>query len=188
MSEVPSNKTTHSVDMQADLLTQFQRSDKLRDIVDASGIEIQRAEDLLSAMITDMLLANAEGVQLDRLGRQVDFPRLDISDDDEYRRLISVRIAALHSKGYPEDILYVASQMMGVPVKYQQTGQLAFTLSWEVTPSSSADWLDRVWEQLDTARHQCAEMVVIETTTGGFRFDSSTRGLDNGKLGLAKHG
>jgi hypothetical protein len=130
-------------------LTQFHGSAALQALLLAVTTEIQRLEDLKFSMITDRLLAVAAGVNLDIIGRIVGFPRLDVSDDDEYRDLLSVQIRANNSDCGAEDVIFVASELVGADVRYQQQGTAHFHLEYELTTASTADWLERVDKMIE---------------------------------------
>lgn len=70
----------------------------------------QEIEDLLWSIITGMLLDNAVGDQLDKLGTLVGQSRIS-SDDDTYRKAIRARVRINISQGTSEDLIYVAKVM-----------------------------------------------------------------------------
>jgi hypothetical protein len=117
----PVKITDHARQAQLRLLTQFYDSPKLNALLESIVIEVQLSEDVIFDVILLRLLDAAEGVNLDIIGRYVGRERLDVSDDDEYRDLLRVQIRANQSDCGAEDVIYVASELVGLPVRYTQT-------------------------------------------------------------------
>ena len=117
----PTKVTDHVARAQARLLTQFRDSEKLNALLEALVIEVQLSEDVIFDVILLRYLDVAEGVNLDIIGRIVGRERLDVSSDAEYRELLRVQIRANQSDCGAEDIIYVASELVGLPVRYTQT-------------------------------------------------------------------
>ncbi len=116
----PTKITDHVREAQLRLLTQFYESPKLNALLEAIVIEVQLSEDVIFEVILERLLDAAEGVNLDIIGKIVGRPRLEVDDDDEYRNLIRVQIRANQSDCGAADIIYVASELTGLPVRYTQ--------------------------------------------------------------------
>lgn len=117
----PTKITDHVAQAQARLLTQFRDSPKLNALLGALVLEVQSSEDVIFDVILLRYLDAAEGVNLDTIGGIVGRERLDVADDDEYRELLRVQIRANQSDCGAEDIIYVASELLGLPVRYTQT-------------------------------------------------------------------
>lgn len=72
----------------------------------------QDIEDTLQAMLAQKFVDNAEGAQLDLIGKLVGQSRLGMVDAD-YRRLVRARISVNRSKGTTEDVITVADLVLG---------------------------------------------------------------------------
>jgi hypothetical protein len=164
-------------------LSQFHGSPKLQGLLEAMSAEVQRLEDLKFSMLTDRLLDAAEGVNLDVIGRIVGFPRLDVSDDDEYRELLGVQIRANNSDCGAEDIIFVASELTGEDVHYWQEGRAHYHLEYVTDTPLTADWLVRVNDMIELVTCSGVSYEMVEgDDPDAFRFDVGP-GFDNGKLG-----
>lgn len=75
---------------------------------------VQRLEDVLYAVLTERDITNAEGIQLDALGKIVGEPR-DGRVDDDYRRFVRARIRTNKSNGLVEDVLVVTRLVLDQP-------------------------------------------------------------------------
>jgi hypothetical protein len=117
----PTKITDHVEQAKARMLTQFRDSPKLNALLEALVIEVQLSEDVIFDVILLRYLDAATGVNLDIIGRIVGRERLDVTDDDEYRELLRVQIRANQTDCGAEDIIYVASELTGLPVRYTQT-------------------------------------------------------------------
>ena len=138
----------------ADLLTQFRDSPKLNALLESIVIEVQLSENVIYDVIMLRLLDAAEGVNLDIIGKIVGRFRLDVSDDDEYRDLLRVQIRANLTDCGAEDIIYVASELVGLPVRYTQCtdhGSYIAHFHLEVVGGQDIEQaqLDRIQELID---------------------------------------
>ncbi len=179
----PTQITDHVARAAETTRSQFHASPKLQALLAALVTEVQRLEDLKFDMITDRLLDNAEGVNLDIIGRYVGFPRLDVSTDAEYRELLRVQIRANNSDCGAEDIIYVASELTGEPVKYTQEGRAHYHLEYITDTPLTAAWLARVNEMIEFVTCSGVSFEMAEgDDPDAIRFDSGP-GFDQGKLG-----
>lgn len=117
----PTKITDHVAQAKANMLTQFRDSPKLNAMLESLVTEVQLSEDVIFDVILLRLLDAATGVNLDIIGKIVGRFRLDVTDDDEYRELLRVQIRANQSDCGAEDVIYVASELVGLPVRYTQT-------------------------------------------------------------------
>jgi hypothetical protein len=167
----------------ATTLGQFHASPKLQALLAATVTEVQRLEDLKFSILLDRLLDAAEGVNLDIIGKIVGFARLDVSDDDEYRELLRVQIRANNSDCGAEDIIYVASELTGVDVKYWQEGRAHFHLEYVPPVPLADDWAARVLDMIELVTCSGVSWEIVEgDDPDAFRYDSGP-GYDQGKLG-----
>lgn len=164
-------------------LGQFKASPKLQALLAALVKEVQRLEDLKFDMITDRLIDAAAGVNLDIIGRIVGLDRLDVSDDDEYRELLKIKIRANNSDCGAEDIIFIASELTGESVKYTQEGRAHYHLEYISETPLDAGWLARINDLLEFVTCSGVSYEMIEgNDPDAFRFDSGP-GFDQGKLG-----
>lgn len=112
-----------------DMLSQFYGDPVHEAIADAISLEDQRFEDVAHKVLTHRMLDNAEGVNLDKLGRIARVSRLGRTDDD-YRRIIQVANAARDSDGGAEQIIWIASQLVNANVMYTNEGEANFVLQY----------------------------------------------------------
>lgn len=185
--------TDHQARALATLLSQWGGAVKLKALLAALIERVQELDDDAWAMIAGRMLATAEGAQLDILGQIVGQRREGLADDD-FRRLIEVRIQANLARGRVTALLQIASTLVGAPVTYRQAGLgfnqfgipdsqnqgAAFRLSWEVDAISE--------DMVRILRRILSEIVplgvgweAVDARPGAFRFDVGD-GFDNGIL------
>lgn len=87
---------------------------RVEQLLGACVAPLQTAEDTLFDMITQRDLEQAEGAQIDQLGKLVGQARGGLSDEN-YRRYITARIAANRSNGTMEDVIRVATLIINDP-------------------------------------------------------------------------
>lgn len=147
----PVDKITNHVRLTLDdLKSQFADSPIIVALTTAIADEVQRFEDVAYDMLTDTRVDNAEGVTLDIIGRLVRVQRLGRNDDD-YRKIVKVAIAANDSDGGAEQIIWIASELVGVPVQYVQQGTAFFELLYESDAPLSDDLKAEAIELIDRA-------------------------------------
>ncbi len=130
--------TDYEQRLRDDMLSQLYGDPVHEAIADAISLEYQRLEDVAHKVLTNRMLDNAEGVQLDVLGRIAMVQRLGRSDDD-YRLIIQVANAAKDSDGGAEQIAWIASQLVSADVRYTQFGEANFGLEYESDAALSDD-------------------------------------------------
>jgi hypothetical protein len=121
--------TDYQQRLRDDMLSQFYGDPVHQAICDVISLEYQRFEDVAHKVLTNRMLDNAEGVQLDVLGKIARVQRLGRGDDD-YRRIIQVANAARDSDGGAEQITWIASQLVNADVMYTNEGEANFTLQY----------------------------------------------------------
>lgn len=114
---LPEPNTRHIEEARALLISQYRGKLFIQGLLDSYIRPLQEVEELLWEVINSRILDDAEGVQLDTLGRLVKEIRRGRSNE-EYRKGIRVKIKVLRSKGRIVDIIDVASisNAPGVPV------------------------------------------------------------------------
>jgi hypothetical protein len=123
-----------------DMLSQFYGDPVHEAISAAIALEYQRFENVAYDVLTKRLLDNSVGDILDQWGSLVRVARLGRSDDD-YRRIIQVAIAANDSDGGAEQITWIASELVGAPVRYIQEGTANLRLEYYSDDTLSDDLL-----------------------------------------------
>lgn len=121
--------TDYQQRLRDDMLSQLYGDPVHQAIADAISLEDQRFEDVAHKVLTNRMLDNAEGVQLDILGKIARVQRLGRSDND-YRKIIQVANAARDSEGGAEDIIWIASQLVNADVRYTNEGEANFVLQY----------------------------------------------------------
>jgi hypothetical protein len=96
--------TDHADQALALLLSQFDESDRLRELLQILCDEIQRLENVAHDVLTKSLIDNAVGKILDEYGPLVLTPRGALTDD-QYRALIRTTGAAHQSDAIPDPII-----------------------------------------------------------------------------------
>jgi hypothetical protein len=161
---------------QDDLLGQFWDSPVIKALAEVLAIEYQRFEDVAYDMLTKRLLDNAVGVILDRIGKIARVNRLGRTDD-EFRAIIQVAIAARDSDGGAEQIIWIASQLVGESVRYIQEGKAYFELHYTTEVALSDALLDEALDLIGRAPSAGVgwRLIYIDTSSGG-TFDVDTFG------------
>ena len=179
----PTQITDHVARAAATTRSQFHGSPKLQALLAALVTEVQRLEDLKFSMLTDRLLDNAEGVNLDVIGRYVGQPRYGESDDVLYRELLRVQIRANNSDCGAEDIIFVASELTGEAVHYWQEGRAHYHLEYTAATPLAAGWIETINEMIEFVTCSGVSFEMVEgDDPDAFRFDSGP-GFDQGTLG-----
>lgn len=96
--------TDHEGDAVDRLVEQYKDKVKTEDLVKAFAKQYQEIEDTLQTLYLQRFLDNAVGIQLDKFGEIVVLGRNGFGDDD-YRRLLKVKIGQNTSKGRLEQII-----------------------------------------------------------------------------------
>jgi len=129
------------------LLSQFDESPNLRALLSLLVKPFQDIENDACALIETALLSNAVGALLDRYGLLVGVPRGGRNDTD-YRRLISVRIAANLASGTIESIISVIAELAGAPVKSSPVYPAAYQLQVFTTSPLTAAQINDIADAL----------------------------------------
>jgi hypothetical protein len=157
--------------------------DRLRKLCEILADEVQLTEDVIFQVLVNSLLENATGVILDEYGNIFDHLRGSLGDDD-YRKALSAVMAAHQSDGTAKEVIYLASTLIGVAVKYQVYPLAHYRLEYEIGTPISADWETRVLQILEIARPAGVSYALVEGSTAGdgaFQFDVGP-GFDQGRF------
>lgn len=107
MASGASKKTDYVVSGLTRFLKQFRDKRKLNALAASYLAEVQKLENAIWEVIEYRMLDNAEGIQLDILGKIVGRGRNDLSDAD-YKLAIRAQIRINRSLGRPSDLIDVA--------------------------------------------------------------------------------
>jgi hypothetical protein len=172
----------------AELLSKFAEAVRLRRLVTVEVTQVQEAEDAGEQLLTDRLLENAEGVQLDIYGKIVGGPaewRGALTDAD-FLKVIEIAISVNQSDGRIEDGeaglggLSIIAALVGVKVRYSQHNPAHYRLEWITATPVSADMLQRINELMPRITVSGVSWSLIEAPVGPFQLDVAN--LDIGKL------
>lgn len=179
---VPVEITDHEERAQAILASQFDDSDRLRALVACLASEVQTFEGVAYDCITEQMIDNAVGVQLDRWGQILGLPRTS-TDDDDYRDRLKIEILVLRSKGGSAELQEIIARLVGEPVQYIQNGEAHLVLQYERATSTPAATIAAIDDALERAAPSGVAWDVTEGSDGdAFRFDTGP-GFDDGRLG-----
>lgn len=176
----------HAAEAEDELLVQFRQPNAIG-LVRGLAAPVQTVENHVRDLRTGRLLDDAEGAQLDQLGRIVGCQRGDLEDGD-YRRFIGAQILANICEGNPDALIRIYEIVTGdqtddEPVVYRQLLGPAFQLT-AIRDEPLADSVrDRVVALMRSVKPGGVGMDLIEGGSGSstFRFDSGP-GLGTGKL------
>ncbi len=177
--------TDYQQRLRDDMLSQLYGDPVHEAIADACSLEYQRFEDVAHKVLTNRMLDNAEGVQLDILGKIARVQRLSRTDDD-YRKIIQVANAARDSDGGAEQIIWIATQLVGADVMYTQEGTANFTLQYVSDDSLSELLQAETIELIGRAVSAGVQWRLIaggETNTGQFDVDRFGAGRFGTRIG-----
>jgi len=102
--------------------------------------------------------------------------------DDDYRKVIQVRMDANLSDGEINTILRIAATLFGAVINYTQAGRATYLLTWENTPLTDPEYAALGAKILCDATAAGVGFQFIEHETGAFTFDIGP-GFDVGKFG-----
>lgn len=101
-------------------ITQWQEKPRLEALIAAFLEEVQALEDGVWQIFASRFLDDAEGSQLEAIGRLVGQPRIG-DDDEEFRLYIKARIAVNRSHGTADDVMRVADVLLaGTVWEYEE--------------------------------------------------------------------
>jgi hypothetical protein len=176
--------TDHVEQALADLLSQFseEKAPRLRRLVTVEATQSQEIEDAFQELLTDRLLANAEGVQLDIYGKLVGniATSRGALTDDEYRRIILVGIQVNRSDGGAEQAIQIVAQITEETISYTQHNPAHYRLAWATDAPIDADMLQRLVLAMPLITASGVSWDLVEGAAGSFQFD--VLGFDRGKL------
>jgi len=179
----PTQITDHLERAKETTRSQFHESPILQGLLAAIVTEVQRVEDVTFLVITDRDLDNADGVNLDLIGKIVGRARLGVATDAEYRAVLKVQIRANQSDCGADDIIWIASELTGVAVHYWQEGRAHYHLEYiTATPLTDAE-LDRLNELLEFVTCSGVSYEMVEgDDPNAFAFDAGGLGFDEGEF------
>lgn len=93
------------------LYYQWQGQPNWQSLMRVAGEVVQRLETLSLGILTQMHIATATGVQLDKIGEFVGLERGSLSDDDLFRLAIIAKGAALTSSGTVDELIGILATL-----------------------------------------------------------------------------
>ncbi len=179
----PTQITDHVARAQATQKSHFDDSPQLRALLQVFVDEIQLIDDVAFDVLVKSVLDIAEGAQLDQWGKVFGELRGSL-DDDEYRTILKAVSAAHQSDAGVKVGTLIASTVVGVPVRYIQSGRAAYVLQWVLPAHPDPDYAAAIRRVLDLLKTAGVDYAAYEGTSAGggvYRLDSGP-GLDNGKF------
>ena len=174
--------TDYKQRLRDDMLSQFYGDPVHEAIADAISLEDQRFEDVAHKVLTHRMLANAEGVNLDVIGRIARVDRLGRTDD-EYRSVIRVWIAAHDSDGGIDQILWIVQTLLSEVCEYRIYPPASYRLTYITSTPISARQVEDVAAVMELATSAGVGYQLSEgDDPDAFRFNSGP-GFNQGKLG-----
>jgi hypothetical protein len=164
------------------VLSQFDRSPKLRGVVASFLNQVQQLEDHTLDLFYSRTLSGASGAQLDVIGRVVGEPR-DGLTDDEYRRFLSVRIAVNFAQGERGRLTDIVALATGsADVHFQPTYPAAFIVSYFTGTPFTPALRARIKALVEAATGSGIGYTIIEANADyfGFAEDDDALGFDEG--------
>lgn len=171
------------------LLSIFQGDEEWESLVTILVERVQDLETVAFDLVVGRMLDTAQGAQLDQYGDIVGQPRsipsstpgLELSSDEEYRRVIKIRIQANRSNGEAAIIQDLSSRLVEEEVAYSQMGHAGFQLAWSTpTPTSQVirEVLMIILNNVIPAGVELA--LVVEGTEGAFGWEDDPDALGFG--------
>lgn len=169
------------------ILGQFDGSPVLQALVRIIADEIQELERVILDVWASRLIDLATGVQLDLIGKIVVLPREGLLDDD-YRKLLLVKIQVNVSDGTPEEVIDVVRRVTGARVHYSRLEPIGFQV--EMIVQSGGEPSDalvaRLKKFLDLMRPAAVPIGLVSQTISpgyfGFAEDPNALGFDQGRF------
>jgi len=96
----------HLALMRSRLISQFKGLPVLDAFLHGLGDQLNDVEEALGQLMTQLILPNAIGVQLDKLGDALNQSRNGLGDGD-YRTLLQARVVAYQSQGTVENLIQI---------------------------------------------------------------------------------
>lgn len=178
-----SHITDHTAQALATQSTWTHTRARIRRLCTVLGDQVQYFEDVIRQVLVNSLLDNATGLILDEYGSIFDHPRGSLGDTD-YRKALSVVMAAHQSDGTAKGIVYLSSLLIGAAVRYQVYPLAHYRLTYEGITQISGDWEARVIQILEILRPAGVSYSLIEGASAAdltFQFDDGP-GFDQGRL------
>lgn len=178
-------KTDVAGEVVAKLIDQFKNSDKIVEVLNIFGAQLQDAEDAAIDTFEAFNLNTAVGDQLDTLGALVDEIRGGRADED-YRLAIKTKILLIQSQGRFSDMYGIVEGVIGQDLTMRLTESFPAAFFLEVfTPLDPATTdFDRLAAFTFQARAAGVRGLVAIAVTNPFQYDTGL-GYDQGAYGQA---
>jgi len=163
---MPVDSLDHTVEMDTYDRAQWKKKPVRAAMRKVIGDELNLAEGLLQDVLNNSSLDAAEGDLLNKYGRLARVDRLGRTDD-EYRRVIRIAMRANDSEGGIDDVLFVASGLVGEPCRYQWLSPGNYQLTYETSTSLDQVFLDEALELITRANPPGVSWILIEVSDIG---------------------
>lgn len=184
MAHDPELIASHLQEGLDNLVSMFQDATNIKSLLEiVLAGQVQDLEQTTYDLWEKCLLENAEGAQLDQYGRIVGQSRMDLSDD-EFRRMILVRVQINLGKGEATRVISVMTQVLDDTFRYAWLAPAWYQVFWVSGTPISGSWMAFVLETLMELTPAGVGWYGVEAPTGDYwKFDTPLRGVDIGKLG-----
>lgn len=125
----------HVEQAQGLLIEQYQERPRLAAWLASYSTRCQEAEDMLWDVLTKRLIDNAEGAQLDMIGKIVDEPRQG-RDDATYKVYVLAKIRINWSQGTPDDVIAVLQILDAAAFRYVELYPASFEIQYDAPPAA----------------------------------------------------
>ena len=156
----------HTAEMQAFDRSSLKGKPVREALLKVFGDEIQVFEDLCQDILNNSSLDDAEGDLLNKYGRLARVDRLDRTDD-EYRRVVKIAERANDSAGGIDDVLFVATGLVGELVRYRLLSPGNFQLDYETSTLLDPVFVSEALELITRTVESGASWILIETSDIG---------------------
>lgn len=173
--------TDHAVRAVARLLAQLRNKPNVESWVEIFADQVQALETVFFEISTARILANASGIQLDRIGAIVGEDRNGL-DDDAYKIRINARIAINRASGTADEILNVFNVIWPGAYVLQEYQPAAFTLDCATAVTEPAA-MSAVLQAMKAAGVRT--FFIYTTDADMFAYDDASEGYDDGAYGGA---
>jgi hypothetical protein len=184
LSPVPTPVTDHVQQALDELLSRFSEENAplLRRLLTVLVTRSQEIEDAFQELLTERLLVNAEGVQLDVYGKLVGNIAASRGPltDDEYRLVIRVAVQVNRSDGNAEQAIQIVAELTQATVHYAGHLPAHYRLEWTTDTPVSADMLQRIELAMPLITASGVSWDLVEGPVGAFQFD--VIGFDRGEF------
>lgn len=174
-------KTTITAEGLANLIEEFKGKPNFVGILTVFLDQQQDIEASAFTLYNDTVLSNAEGVQLDGIGRIIGEPRFGRSDVD-YRVALGARILVNNAEGTPEELINVVNTLIGASTQIVLTEWFPAEFEIETVDEIDEDGFQIGRLVMQTKAAGVHGIFRWHSTTTPFAFDTTDQGFDKGEF------